>query len=460
MNEIANKTAPRARLSAMVLAARHDASARMRNVDGLAVLVAALLPWTTTGVAIAMALWMVAVFFTLDGSSFVRSLSRPASALPLALFALAVVGASWAEAPWPARLHGIDQSVKLLAIPFLLYHFERSQRGTWVFWAFLASSTLLMIFSCIVLLEPGWKIGNAVARGVAVKNYLDQSQEFTLCLFALAVPALSLLRRRRFALAAACAVLMVCFLANMMFVVTARTALVCIPVLLALFAVRQLSVRATGMTLAIVTMAAVMIWFASPYLRERITRTFDEYAHYQTDQMVYQSDTSAVPEYIPNATGLRLEYWRKSLKFFGAAPLFGHGTGSIRQLFERDAVGQHDLAAEVIDNPHNQTLSVAVQWGVAGIIVLYAMWLVHLLLFRDAGFAAWIGLLVVVQNIVSSLFNSHLFDFVEGWMYVLGVGVAGGMTLGASRLRAPAAVGRVVPQTPPAPEKSEQRPAV
>jgi hypothetical protein len=41
--------------------------------------------------------------------------------------------------------------------------------------------------------------------------------------------------------------------------------------------------------------------------------------------------------------------------------------------------------------------------------------------------------LVVVQNIFTSLFNSHLFDFHEGWMYVLGVGVAGGMMLGAKR---------------------------
>jgi O-antigen ligase len=34
----------------------------------------------------------------------------------------------------------------------------------------------------------------------------------------------------------------------------------------------------------------------------------------------------------------------------------------------------------------------------------------------------------VAQNFVSSLFNSHLFDFAEGWIYVLGVGVAGGMS--------------------------------
>jgi O-antigen ligase len=58
---------------------------------------------------------------------------------------------------------------------------------------------------------------------------------------------------------------------------------------------------------------------------------------------------------------------------------------------------------------------------------------VHLLLFRGDGLASWIGLLVVVQNVVSSLFNSHLFDFHEGWMYVLGVGIAGGMNLGAKQ---------------------------
>ena len=39
---------------------------------------------------------------------------------------------------------------------------------------------------------------------------------------------------------------------------------------------------------------------------------------------------------------------------------------------------------------------------------------------------------LVTQNVVSSLFNSHLFDFHEGWMYVIGVGVAGGIALKAS----------------------------
>jgi hypothetical protein len=49
------------------------------------------------------------------------------------------------------------------------------------------------------------------------------------------------------------------------------------------------------------------------------------------------------------------------------------------------------------------------------------------LLFGGDSQVAWIGFLVVVQNFATSLFNSHLFDFNEGWIYVLGVGIAGGM---------------------------------
>ena len=80
----------------------------------------------------------------------------------------------------------------------------------------------------------------------------------------------------------------------------------------------------------------------------------------------------------------------------------------------------------VINNPHNQTLHAGIQWGAFGIVLLLAMWMAHLRIFAAAGLAALIGLFIVVQNILGSLFDSHLADFVEGWIYVIGVGVAAG----------------------------------
>jgi hypothetical protein len=54
------------------------------------------------------------------------------------------------------------------------------------------------------------------------------------------------------------------------------------------------------------------------------------------------------------------------------------------------------------------------------------MWIAHLMTLRGDGVVVWIGMMAVVQNILSSLFNSHLSDFYQGWLYVLAVGIAAG----------------------------------
>ena len=409
----------------LVLSAWRDPAARILNIDLLTVLIGILLPWSTSGVAIAGVLWIIALIPTIEMRAFLRSLMRPICALPIAFFALALVGTLWSDASWGARLYAVSPTAKLLMLPLLLYHFERSPRGVWVFVAFLASCTLLMAVSWVVAFEPNLTLKpEAEARGIFVKNYIDQSQEFALCAVALAYTIMTFLRTNRTRLAALLTVIALSFLANMMFVVISRTALVTIPIMLAVFALLHLKLRTALVAFCAAALLAAVAWNASPDLR---TTTLKFFADYQ--QTTIQNN--------PSGMGSRLEFWQKSLRFFAEAPVIGHGTGSTRGLFEQAAIGQIGAHAEVVGNPHNQTLNVAVQWGAVGVVLLYAMWLLHLLLFRGDGLATWIGLLVVVQNIFTSLFNSHLFDFHEGWMYVLGVGVAGGMTLRARRDDAP-----------------------
>jgi O-antigen ligase len=195
------------------------------------------------------------------------------------------------------------------------------------------------------------------------------------------------------------------------------------PIMLVVFALIHQRPRTSLIIIGVMIAMVGLLWVTTTDLRWGPKRFLKDYQLYKTEQRL-------------TSIGERLEFWGKSLRFFSEAPVIGHGTGSLRGLFERAATGYADASKrDIISNPHNQTLNVAVQWGMVGVILLYAMWLVHLLLFRGEGLVAWIGLLVVVQNISTSLFNSHLFDFHEGWMYVLGVGVAGGMTL-AARQRA------------------------
>jgi O-antigen ligase len=406
-------------LASPSLPAWRDPAAWARTADIAAVLIALSLPWSTSLVGIFAIVWVIAVAPTLDLTRFLASLKRPICALPIALFALAVVGTLWSDADWGARLYAVGPTAKLLMLPLLFYHFEHSTRGMWVFTAFLVSCTLLMVMSWIVVLDPSITLKKGDAqRGIFVKNYIDQSQEFALCAVALAYPVITFLREKRIWLAVLLIAVSLSFVVNMALVIVSRTALVSMPIMLAVFAVLHLKWRSNVVILCAAVLLAGLAWVISPQLRWTATTFVRDYQFYK--------ETNE-----PTSIGLRLEFWQKSLRFFAEAPILGHGTGSTRGLFEHAATGPKVLAAgQVIGNPHNQTLNVAVQWGTLGVVVLYAMWWFHLLLFRGDGLVPWIGLLVVVQNVVTSLFNSHLFDFHEGWMYVLGVGIAGGMTLG------------------------------
>jgi O-antigen ligase len=395
-----------------------DPAAWMDTADIFAVLLALSLPWSTSLVGIFAGVLALVMLPTIDAGAFIETLKRPICAAPIALFALALVGTLWSDARWGLRFYAVAPTVKLLLLPLLFYHFERSQRGLWVLTAFLASCIALLAMSWLVAYFPDLTLKSkyVASPGIFVKNYIDQSQEFALCAVALAFPIATLLRARKIALALLLGALALGFLANMAFVIVSRTALVTIPIMLAVFAVLHLRWRTTLMILCAAVVAGLVAWAASPLLQGKISSIGREYQLYKE-----QGATTSVGE--------RLEFWRKSLRFFVEAPVAGHGTGSTEGLFEQAAAGQTGVGAEVIRNPHNQTLNVAVQWGALGIIVLYVIWFSHLALFRGPGLFNWIGLLVVVQNIFTSLFNSHLFDFHEGWMYVIGVGVAGGVVL-------------------------------
>jgi O-antigen ligase len=413
-----------------IWSARFDHDTGVRNVDLAVVLFAILLPWSTTGAAIAAAVWVIGQILMLEFGAFLRLLKQPICALPIAIFALALLGTLWSDAPWGERLHAVGPTAKLLTLPLLLYHFERTSRGPWVFVAFLASCLLLMLASWVVAFYPNLSLklyfsrgAYTAASGIVVKNYIDQSQEFVLCAVALAYPVMASLRANRIWPAALLAAIAASFLVNMMFVVISRTALVTMPAMLAVFALMHLRPRTAIAVLCGAALLGAVVWSVSPHLQATTEKFITDYQH-----TAVQNNESGM--------GSRLIYWQKSLRFFAEAPVIGHGTGATRGLFEQSAIGEQGAHALVVSNPHNQTLNVAVQWGVAGVLLLWAIWLVHLRLFRGEGLANWIGLMVVVQNIFTSLLNSHLFDFNEGWIYVLGVGVAGGMVLGAKRAAA------------------------
>src|SRR5438105_8685713 len=264
MTETAGREAGTSWLSA-IWAARYDPVAWIRIADLYAVLIAILLPWSTTGVGIAGVLWLIALVPTIEPRALLQSLRRPAAFLPIAFVALALLGTLWSDAPWGVRLHGISPTAKLLMLPLLLYHFERSSRGAWVFIAFLVSCVLLALVSCVVAFDPNLSAKVYFSRGpylpvsgIFVKDYIDQGQEFSLCAVALGYPIVTLLRDNKTKRALLLAAVALGLVANMIFIVVSRTALVTMPIMLAVFALLHLRLRVALAALCAVALLAAV----------------------------------------------------------------------------------------------------------------------------------------------------------------------------------------------------------
>jgi hypothetical protein len=202
----------------------------------------------------------------------------------------------------------------------------------------------------------------------------------------------------------------------MAFVASSRIDLAIAPVLAALLGYRQLGWTGAVACCLVSGIIGTALWFSSPYLHNRAMQSLNEVESYRAVNDV-------------NSTALHVGFLKESMTIVATAPFIGHGTGSIVEQLHRAVVGNQGATSIASDNPHNQTFAVAIQLGLVGAVVLLAMWTAHFWLFREVGLTAWIGTAIVVQNVISSLVSSHLFDFAHGWLYIFGVGVAGGMVL-------------------------------
>jgi O-antigen ligase len=397
-----------------------DRERMIRLADGLAVACAVSLPWSTSATGILVVCWLIALIPTLEIAAVRRELATPAGGLPVLLWSLGVVGMLWSESSLAERLAGLDSFHKLLAIPLLLAQFRRSGNGKWVINGYFASCGVLLVasYGYAAFFEELRGIFDRIVEtpGVPVKDYILQSGEFQLCAFGLAYVAVEAWRSGRRSLAVALVALALLFVGDIAYVVTSRTAVAAMPVLLVIFAVRLFGWKRSVALLAAGAALAGVIWISSPYLRARVEGIVTEIQLYNQDDTITSS-------------GTRVEYWRKSVQFIRDAPIMGHGTGSIYDQFTRAAGPGSGTSSLSSRNPHQQVFTVGIQLGLIGIGVLLAMWVAHLFLFRGLGLAAWCGLVMTVQNVVGSQFNSHLFDFGHGWTYVFGVGVLGGAVL-------------------------------
>ncbi len=396
------------------------ATLRSHIADGMAVGAALALPWSTSATCIFLFLLALAILSTLRIREVMDAVATGTAAVAVALFGIAALGMAWSDTTWFESFGALSAFSKLLVIPLLFAYSRRSDCAIAVLVAYAASVAILLLVSWVFLASAAdhstateTAIATGVAFAVPVKNPATQLREFLVCGFALLLASDMTLRVQQTRLALGLAAAAIVFIATALYLASFTQTIETLVTMLVLgIAVFIRSGRMTA-ALAALLMIATVAWTFSPAVSKRIGL-----------EWYNLSPQQGAPE---NWRGGRGDFWQQSIKFIGQAPLLGHGLGSIPRLFEQAASSRGDGLSNTTIDPHQQTLAIGIQLGLLGMATLWLMWLTHLAHFwRKAGIGS-LGIIVVLQNIVGSFFDSLIFEFTMGWFYVLTVGLIAGM---------------------------------
>lgn len=91
----------------------------------------------------------------------------------------------------------------------------------------------------------------------------------------------------------------------------------------------------------------------------------------KNDRIAYEST------HLTSSYTYRIDLIKNGLKFFSEKPIFGHGTGSFKSLYDKSPDATH------LSHSHNDYIETLVQYGIVGLFVFFAWFLSPLLYFND-----------------------------------------------------------------------------
>ena len=352
---------------------------------------------------------LILICWLISGSykdKFYLAKNNPAVMISIFLLFLYGVGTFYSSANMEYAQNFFLKYDKLLLIPIVATTLTNEKFRRYAVNAFLICTVIVLIISYLKLLGlyPHKDLGQGY---IVFKNRISGSiiMSFGMYWMFLRATYTNGLHRTTW-------IILGCLAAgNVLFLVNGRTGVVILPVLLIMFFYEAFGKKALKYLLAL-TIAGLLIAYNTQSLHNsRMMSIKAEISH----DTAHSATTSA---------GLRLEFYKNTLKLISHHPFFGGGTGSMENEYYKVAEDEHTIEKRV-PNPHNQYLLTTQELGVFGLISLLAFWLIpwrmsYQLKSVEYGKAIR-GLIITIM--VGSLFNSLLLDASEGKFYCLMAGI-------------------------------------
>jgi O-antigen ligase len=390
-------------------------------------LVAFFIPFSTALTNFFVVLTLVGfVAMAIANPGLLRPLRSPPAWLALTLLVLLLVGVTWSIAPADDVHTALRKYSKLLLLPVVICLCEhdtdlsrRALRWALAGSAYLAFATYLTWLGWMPTSRLGWWSVGAPDDPSVFRNHITTGilLSFAACVcFAAATYRPALARR------IACIGAGIYFSIPIVLLGQGRTGYVTLFIgLVVLFLLRT---RFTPLR-ALAGIGAIALMFVAFY---QVVPNFKA----RTDALIQEVSTHKARS--PN--GLRMSFLQVGTRAVAAHPIIGLGTGSFSEAYAPTARATWPPGspmAVIRHQPHSEFLLIAVQLGLVGFVVYLALLAtVCRPAFATRQFETDVLALLGAIYIISSTFNSLLWDPTEGYWFLL---LSGCLYTLCSRLR-------------------------
>jgi O-antigen ligase len=331
--------------------------------------------------------------------------AHPSAHAALALFAIFLVGCLYGDATPADRIFYLGRYRDLLWIPLFLYLFRDPGLRHQGLYALAASLALVLLWSTLfkigVIPPLPFTHGDAV-NPVVFKYKLTHNLLMAFAAFLFTWLAVEAATRRVRLLWSALAALAVVNVTLLVQGATGYLILGALALYLGYVATGWRGTAAAGVT--VLALFGALAFIPGPF-QERMLQMDRE-----------ASTLSTAPADTSSSLGLRLEFYRLTLRIIREHPLAGVGTGGFLKAYAEKA---RERGSFEVRNPHNEYLLVMAQNGVIGLLLLlYLFWRHWQLAPRLAApLETHVARGLVLMIAAGCLFNSFLLDHTEGLLF-------------------------------------------
>jgi O-antigen ligase len=324
----------------------------------------AFLPLSIAGIGIfklfaTLAALLVLVIAIAKGQRFLELRSGP-TVLALCMLGALAASLSYTSASTEEALNAFAKYGKLLLIPAVALLIRSREQAITALRIYFCTQSFVLVSSWLLfagLTLPWAASGRTVA--VVYSGYLDQA--ILTAGFAALVWHLRAYIPTRHGSNIGIGIAALASL-NLLFALPGRSGQVCL-IAAAVFTIwwaMPRKLRPFALLTPILIIATAMV--LSPQFNQRYKAIASEISMYHLQTQGYK-DTSS---------GLRLDFWSKSLNLIAQQPILGFGVGSWRQQYWRMEAGKPSAYTSEVRNPHQEYLFWGVQLGLLGIFLLLA----------------------------------------------------------------------------------------